>query len=129
MTASPISRWLAPGNDGSRYSSAVRHGDVIYVSGQLGARSGGEPTSFETQLTIALEGLFEAVAALGGDRESIVKVNAYLARLDDFPAYHRTYAEAFAGAALPARTSIQIGGFKPPVLIELDAIAAAIRPC
>ena len=53
MTHAGITRWLAPGNDGSRYSSAVRHGDVIYVSGQLGTTSGAKATAFDEQLRLA----------------------------------------------------------------------------
>ena len=70
MTEPGITRWLAPGNEGTRYSSGVRHGDVIYVSGQLGTASGSEATSFEDQLRLALDNLFLAVRALGGDRSS-----------------------------------------------------------
>ena len=126
MTHAGITRWLAPGNDGSRYSSAVRHGDVIYVSGQLGTTSGAKATAFDEQLRLALENLFVAVQALGGDRTTILKVNGYLARLEDFPSYHKLYAKAFEGVELPARTTVQIGGFKPPILVELDAIAATL---
>jgi 2-iminobutanoate/2-iminopropanoate deaminase len=126
VTHAGITRWLAPGNDGSRYSSAVRHGDVIYVSGQLGTTSGAKATAFDEQLRLALENLFVAVQALGGDRTTILKVNGYLARLEDFPSYHKLYAKAFEGVELPARTTVQIGGFKPPILVELDAIAATL---
>ena len=76
---------------------------------------------------MALDNLFLAVRALGGDRATILKVNGYLARLDDFPAYHVLYAEAFEGVDMPTHTTVQIGGFKPPILVELDAVAAAVR--
>lgn len=124
MSGPGIEHWLSPDNDGRRYSSAVRSGGMIFVSGHLGTTPGAEPTSFEDQLRAALAGLLAAVEALGGDRSTILKVNGYLARLEDFPDYHRVYAEIFDGVALPARTTVQIAGFEPPVLVELDAVAA-----
>ncbi len=127
MTGEGIDRWLSPDNDGRRYSSSVRHNGFIFTSGHLGTVSGAEPTSFAEQLRVALEGVFAAVEALGGDRGTILKVNGYLAHLEDFPEYHRIYAEIFAGTPLPARTTVQIGGFQPPILVELDAVAA-LRP-
>ena len=64
--------------------------------------------------------------ALGGDHSSILKVNGYLARLEDFPIYHSVYADTFDGVPLPARTTVKVSGFRPPVLVELDAVAAAL---
>jgi 2-iminobutanoate/2-iminopropanoate deaminase len=122
-----IERWLAPDNDGGRYSSAVRSGPLIFVSGQLGAQSRGEAVPFADQLRLALERLFEAVRALGGDRSSILKVNGYVARLEDFASYHVIYAEAFSGVELPARTTVQVAGFREPILVEIDAIATTLQ--
>ena len=79
--SAPIQRWLAPGNPGTRYHSAVRHGELIFVSGQLGTTSGAEPVDFAAQLERALENLFTAVRALRGDRRTILKVKGYLAEL------------------------------------------------
>lgn len=124
--SAPIQRWLAPDNPGTRYHSAVRHGELIFVSGQLGTTSGAEPVDFATQLERALENLFAAVRALGGDRKTILKVNGYLAELADFATYHAIYAKAFAGTEYPARTTVQVAGFRPPILVEIDAVAAAL---
>jgi enamine deaminase RidA (YjgF/YER057c/UK114 family) len=85
--SAPIQRWLAPANPGTRYHSAVRHGELIFVSGQLGTTSGAELVDFASQLERALENLFAAVRALGGDRKTILKVNGYLAELADFTTY------------------------------------------
>jgi len=124
--SAPIQRWLAPDNPGTRYHSAVRHGELIFVSGQLGTTSGAELVDFATQLERALENLFAAVRALGGDRKTILKVNGYLAELADFGTYHAIYAKAFEGTDYPARTTVQVAGFRPPILVEIDAVAAAL---
>jgi 2-iminobutanoate/2-iminopropanoate deaminase len=124
--SAPIQRWLAPGNPGTRYHSAVRYGGLIFVSGQLGTTSGAEPVDFAAQLDRALENLFTAVRALGGDRSTILKVNGYLAEIDNFATYHAIYARAFEGTDYPARTTVQVAGFRPPILVEIDAVAAAL---
>jgi enamine deaminase RidA (YjgF/YER057c/UK114 family) len=116
-----------PPNEGTNYSTAVRSGDLIFVSGHLGTTSGGSDRSFEEQLRIALGGVLAAVESLGGDRDTLLKVNGYLARIEDFPEYHRIYREVLGSGPLPARTTVQIGGFQPPILVEMDAIAT-VRP-
>ena len=51
----------------------------------------------------------------------VVKVNAYLADLADFPGYNQVYVEFF-DAPYPARTSVQ-AGLPAGVLVEIEAVA------
>ncbi len=122
-----IERSVLPPNEGRNYSTAVRSNDLIFVSGHLGATPGGPAISFEEQLRAALASVLAAVESLGGTRETLLKVNGYIADVGDFPEYHRIYREVLGPGPLPARTTVQVGGFEPPVLVEMDAIAAA-RP-
>jgi len=117
-------RILAP-NDGSNYSTAVRSNDLIFTAGHLGARP-GEDAPFADQLRRALSNVLAAVESLGGSRDTLLKVNGYIASVDDFPEYHRVYREVLGDGPLPARTTVQIGGFEPPNLVEMDAIAAVV---
>jgi 2-iminobutanoate/2-iminopropanoate deaminase len=113
---------LAP-NDGTNYSTAVRSNDLIFTSGHLGTTA-GVAASFGEQLRAALGSVLAAVESLGGSRETLLKVNGYIASVEDFPEYHRVYREVLGEGPLPARTTVQIGGFEPPFLVEMDAIAA-----
>jgi len=61
------------------------------------------------------------IEAAGCTLDDVVKVNAYLADLGDFPAYNEVYVEFFT-QPYPARTSVQ-AGLPPGVLIEIEAIA------
>jgi enamine deaminase RidA (YjgF/YER057c/UK114 family) len=119
-----IERCIREPNNGTNYSTAVRSNDLIFVSGHLGASSGGPEIPFEDQLRTALSNVLAAVEALGGSRDTLLKVNGYIASVADFPTYHRVYREVLGEGPLPARTTVQIGGFEPPVLVEMDAIAA-----
>src|SRR2546428_8442105 len=119
-----ITHFEIPGGNPASYSQAVTDGNLIFVCGQLGAAPGDPPTPFEEQARTALGRLLAAVEEAGGDVTTILKINGYLADLADFPVYDRVYRELIAVDPKPARTTVQIGAFLPPVLIEVDAIAS-----
>ena len=61
------------------YSQAVRLGDVIYISGQLGVRRDGTlPESFQAQVRQALENVRTVLRAAGSDLSLVAKVNIYV---------------------------------------------------
>jgi len=105
-------------------SAAARVGDLIYTAGQIGAEVGGPPVNAADQARTALSRLIAAVEAAGGGIETIVKVNTYLADLNDFPVYDAIYREMIAVDPKPARTSVQIAAFPAPLKIEIDAVAS-----
>ncbi len=107
------------------YSGAVRLGDLIFTSGQLGATPGGAAVDFETQCEVALRRLVETIEAAGGSRSTIVRISGYLANIQDFAMYDQVYRSVIAVTPMPARTTIEIGGFVAPCLVEVDAIAFA----
>jgi enamine deaminase RidA (YjgF/YER057c/UK114 family) len=51
----------------------------------------------------------------------VVKVNAFLADLADFPGYNEVYKEFF-DAPYPVRSSVQVG-LPAGVLVEIEAVA------
>jgi 2-iminobutanoate/2-iminopropanoate deaminase len=115
---------LGSGNPAS-YSAAVRAGDLIVTAGQVGVAPGERPVDFRIQVETALRRVIAAVEAAGGGPESIIKVNGYLADMDDWPAYDEVYRSIIRSHPKPARTTVQIVRFPPPILVEIDAIAAA----
>jgi 2-iminobutanoate/2-iminopropanoate deaminase len=111
----------------SSYSQAVTDGNLIFVCGQLGVAAGDAPLPFEEQARTALSRLVACVRQAGGDVDTILKVNGYLADIADFRVYDRIYREVIGVEPKPARTTVQIGGFEPPILVEVDAIALKKR--
>ena len=71
----------------------------------------------------ALERVVAVVVEAGGSVESTVKINGYLADLADLPVCDRIYKEIIKARLKPARTTVQVGAFAPPILVEVDAIA------
>ena len=119
---------LAP--PGGHYSHAVCHGDLVFVSGQLGARPDGTHTAhlpFEDQVHQALANLRAALVSAGADLDSVVKVTAYIVDVAHWPRFNAVYA-AVMGEARPARAVVPVPDLHYGYLVELDAIAVRRAP-
>jgi 2-iminobutanoate/2-iminopropanoate deaminase len=105
------------------YSPVVVSGDAVYTAGQIGNDPEGNLVEggIAEQARRTLENVRTCVEAAGCTLDDVVKVNAYLADLGDFPAYNEVYVEFFS-KPYPARTSVQ-AGLPPGVLIEIEAVA------
>lgn len=61
-----------------RYSAAIRSGDLLFVSGQVGSRADGSPeTDFEAQVRLAFANLEATLAAGGCSFDDIVDVTTF----------------------------------------------------
>ncbi len=74
----------------------------------------------------ALRRLVQVVEAAGGSLGSIVKINGYLRSMADFEVYDAVYRRVIAVDPMPARTTVEIGGFAEPLLVEVDAVAQVV---
>ncbi|MGB3611835.1 MAG: RidA family protein [Cellvibrio sp.] len=60
------------------YSAAIRSGDLLFVSGQVGSRLDGTPEpDFERQVELAFENLQSTLAAAGCTVDDIVDVTTF----------------------------------------------------
>jgi enamine deaminase RidA (YjgF/YER057c/UK114 family) len=61
-----------------RYSAAIRSGDLLFVSGQVGSREDGSPEpDFKRQVQLAFENLAAVLQAAGCTLEDIVDVTTF----------------------------------------------------
>ena len=61
-----------------RYSPAVRSGDLLFVSGQVGSREDGTPEPvFERQVQLAFDNLAAVLAAAGCTFDEVVDVTTF----------------------------------------------------
>jgi 2-iminobutanoate/2-iminopropanoate deaminase len=118
-----LQHYISPWDVPEAYSGAVRCGPFIFTSGQLGTETGGTPVPFETQAHNALSRLIATGELAGGNSSTLLKVNAYLASIDDFPVFDRVYRTLIGAAPMPARKTIAAGSLVSPALIEVEAIA------
>lgn len=61
-----------------RYSAAIRSGDLLFVSGQVGSREDGTPEpNFEQQVQLAFDNLSNVLEAAGCTFQDIVDVTTF----------------------------------------------------
>lgn len=64
--------------DMHRYSAAIRSGDLLFVSGQVGSREDGSPEpDFKTQVRLAFDNLKATLAAAGCGLDDLVDVTTF----------------------------------------------------
>jgi len=123
----PPERFDIPGLTFPGMSQAVRHGDLVHVSGQVALAPGGELVGegdAAAQAGQALANLKAALAAAGAAVEDTIKVTCFLVDAADYPAYAAAKAELF-GATDPASTCVVVKELLDPrLLLEVEAVAA-----
>ncbi|WP_341914750.1 RidA family protein [Ferrovibrio terrae] len=61
-----------------QYSPAIRAGDLLFVSGQVGSRADGSPEpDFAKQVKLAFTNLKAVLAAAGGSFDDVVDVTSF----------------------------------------------------
>jgi 2-iminobutanoate/2-iminopropanoate deaminase len=92
-------------------------GRTVYVSGNI-SPSG----SMAEQANGCIDQIEAGLRAVGGSLEHVVRITAWLTRLDEYGEYNRVRGERF-GANLPASAAVQVAGLLRGALIEIDAVA------
>lgn len=113
---------LPPNN--STYSQAVKLGDVIYVSGQLGvdpATRALVPGGIREQTRQAIDNIETVLAAAGSGLRNVAKVSIFLTDFSLLGAMNEVYAARFTGK--PAKTTVEVARLDRDALIEIEAIA------
>lgn len=109
-------------------STAVKVGDLIYLSGALGTRPGGGGLAeggIQGQTRQALENIKSNIALAGGAMDDMVKCTVFLTDVKDYQGMNQVYREFFPSAP-PARSTVAVAGLVVPgALIEIECIAAA----
>jgi 2-iminobutanoate/2-iminopropanoate deaminase len=107
------------------YSQAVRAGDYLFISGQLGLDPAAKKMvegGIERQAERALMNIAAIVEAAGGGMERIVKTTVLLQSMDDFARLNEIYARFF-GEDPPARATYQVAKLPLGALVEIEAVA------
>jgi 2-iminobutanoate/2-iminopropanoate deaminase len=126
MTRQAISTGGAPGAIGP-YSQAIRSGDMVFCSGQLGIEpvSGELVEGVEAQADRALRNLQSVLDAAGLGFDDVVKTTIFLTDIGDFAAVNAVYAR-FMPDPPPARSTVQVAALPKGGLVEIEAIARRI---
>ncbi len=107
------------------YSQAVRAGDWLFLSGQLGldpVTGAFVPGDAAAQAKQALANLSAVLKAAGADPSKVVKTTIFLKDLGDFSKVNEVYGAVFAKEP-PARSTVQAARLPKEALVEIEAIA------
>ena len=105
------------------YSQAIRQGDLLWCSGQLGLDpvTGALREGVVAQTEQALVNLESVCRAAGTELIRAVKVSVFLADMADFPAMNEVYQRHFQ-SPFPARSTIQAAALPKGGRVEIDAV-------
>ncbi|MGW3950536.1 RidA family protein [Streptomyces sp. NPDC004752] len=109
---------------GAPYSAAVAFGGMVWTSGALPIESDGTVADdFATQVRTALRNLETCLEAAGADWSTVVKINGYVADIDQLPTLNEVYTEVVCRAGAPARTTVEVSRLRGATKVEFDAVA------
>src|SRR5438552_6504017 len=105
------------------YSQAIRAGDTVYLSGQIGLdpATGNLRDGIEAQARQVFDNVKAVSEAAGGSLDNVVKLSLLLADLADFSKVNDIMATYFT-APYPARATYQVAGLPKGARVEVDAV-------
>jgi len=108
------------------FSSAVRAGDTVYLSGALGITPDGKlGDGMEAQARLAMDNLGAALKLAGLGWADVVKCTVMLDDMKDWPAFNKVYVTYFPDQKFPARSAFGADGLALGALAEVECIAYA----
>jgi 2-iminobutanoate/2-iminopropanoate deaminase len=109
------------------YSQAVRHGQFVFLSGQIpldpetGEMVGHGDVRAETEQVMRnIEAVLTA-ASLGFS--NVVKTTIFVVDLGDFGVVNEVYGARFEGMAPPARSTVQVAALPRGARVEIETVA------
>jgi 2-iminobutanoate/2-iminopropanoate deaminase len=111
---------LKPEGGPPLYSLELSFGNLVFVSGKgAGVDAKGD---IKAQTTRVLELIEESLKTAGSSMDKVLKVNVYLANMDDYAGMNEAYLGRF-GSDPPVRTTVAIAALPDRSLVEIDCIA------
>jgi reactive intermediate/imine deaminase len=110
-------------NPKSPFSEAVKAGDFLIASGQLGLRPGEPPPPFEAQAKQAMDNVAAVLGRHGASMDKVVKCTVLLTDMGKFAAFNDIYTSYFKPGRLPARTAMGVAALAAGGNVEVECWA------
>ena len=126
----PIEHFPAPSLRGAPlpFSNAVRVGDTLYLSGQIGLRPDGTlPEGIEAQSRQAMDNIAGVLAATGAGWHDVFKCIVMIENMADWARFNAVYLTYFRPGRLPARSALGADGLALGALVEVECMARMRR--
>lgn len=108
------------------FSEAVRVGNTLYLSGQVGIKPGTlelAPGGIQAEARQALENIRTSLEAHGYSLRDVVKCTVMLADIAEWAAFNDVYG-AFFAPPYPARSALGTSGLALGARVEVECLAA-----
>jgi enamine deaminase RidA (YjgF/YER057c/UK114 family) len=106
---------------GKRLSQIVRHGDTVFLAGQVPDDGSLDATAQTRQVLDKVDSL---LAETGTDKHHILSATIYLSSMDHFAAMNTAWEAWMPPGAAPARATVQALLANPTYLVEIQIVAA-----
>lgn len=108
------------------FSPAVRVGNLVFASGQIGTDSTGTLVKggIEAETAQTLRNLAKALTAAGSSMDRVVKCTVFMADMKEWPAMNTVYT-AFFPRNKPARSAFGSTGLARDARVEIECIGVA----
>ena len=105
------------------YSQAVRAGNTVYLSGQIGLDPANMQMveGIDAQIERVLRNLQAVATAAGGSLADTAKLTVYLTDMGNFTRVNEAMARFFS-EPYPARAAIGVATLPRGALVEIDAV-------
>jgi reactive intermediate/imine deaminase len=127
-TRPPMEHFGRPALNGQPlpFSDAVRVGDVLYLSGQIGIGPDGKlPDGIEAQTKQAMENVGAVLKRAGLGYDRLFHCTAFLSDMKNWPAFNSVYVGYFPDGRMPARSAFGANGLALGALLEIECQAYA----
>jgi 2-iminobutanoate/2-iminopropanoate deaminase len=112
------------------YSQAIRVGDLVYTSGQIGldpatnklVMGADAAETIQLQTTQVLRNLTAVLEAADSSLHHVVKTTVFLESMSDYGVVNTIYAQFF-GETPPARSAVAVAGLPLGAKVEIEAVA------
>jgi reactive intermediate/imine deaminase len=121
----PLVEFLTPYGTPTRpFSPAVRVGNLLFLSGQIGTTSSGALIAggIEAETRQTLENIRDVLQRTGSSMDRVVKCTVMLADMRDWATMNSIYVAYFPGNK-PARSSFGATGLALGARVEIECIA------
>ena len=106
------------------FSEAVRVGDILFLSGQIGRKSDGMlPVEFDAQARQVMDNIGRVLATAGVGWGDVVKCSVMLDDMANWPAFNKIYVTYFKDGKFPARSAFGADGLALSAALEVECIA------
>ena len=107
-------------------SSAVRVGDILYLSGAIGRGPDGKPPEgIEAQAKATMDDIGNTLKLAGLGYDDLFHCTVFLSDMKNWAAFNEVYLTYFPDGPLPARSAVGVNGLALGALMEIECQAYA----